>query len=478
MGGSKRSCAPATETMLFNSYQFLFLFLPAVLLAYHTVRPTLGANAALLVLIAASLVFYASWKPLYVCLLLGSIAVNYAVSMRLHSRSSRRKQWLVAGIAFNLILLGYFKYTHFFLSVVAPALRIEAIILPLGVSFFTFQQIMFLTDIYKAGHSGYGLKYYAASVSFFPHLIAGPIVPYRELMPQFARTADKTLPWDQIAPGLMLFALGLGKKVLLADPLSEPVERVFSAAARGESLAMPDAWGGALAYTFQLYFDFSGYTDMALGLGHMLGIRLPANFLSPYKSLSITEFWRRWHITLSNFLRDHLYVPLGGNRGTRAMTARNLLLTMTLGGLWHGAGWTFVIWGLMHGVYLVIHRIWRARGLRLPKRLAWAITFLAVVIGWVMFRAESIGAAAAIYADMFAGAIEAPRLLQTRDAVQIGVLAAIAFWLPNTIEWLRGSPERPPRFQPSAGYALATAVLLAASALNLHRASEFLYFNF
>ena len=464
--------------MLFSSYQFLFLFLPLVLAAYYAVRISRGAQSALAVLIAASFAFYASWNPLYLGLLLCSIAMNYAIGTRLGAQAARRKTWLVVGIALNLLILGYFKYTHFLLSVIAPQTRIEAIILPLGVSFFTFQQIMFLTDIYKAGQGGFGLKYYAASVSFFPHLIAGPIVPYRELMPQFASAADTRVPWEQIAPGVMLLALGLCKKVLFADPLSEPVARVFGAAARGEALSMADAWGGALAYTFQLYFDFSGYTDMALGLGHMLGIRLPANFLSPYKSLSITEFWRRWHITLSNFLRDHLYIPLGGNRGSQARTAGNLLVTMGLGGLWHGAGWTFVAWGLMHGVYLIVHRLWRSSGLNLPRSLAWPTTFLAVVAGWIMFRAESIATALAMYSAMVHGALEPPQLVEAKTLVHVAALAAIVFCLPNSIEWTRGTPPQRFSFKPSLPYALAAGILLLASTLNLHRASEFLYFNF
>lgn len=464
--------------MLFNSYGFLFLFLPLTLISFYAARKAIGPRAALAVLIVASFGFYASWRPIYFFLLLSSIATNYLISGRLEGSSVHRGRWLVLGITVNLVLLGYFKYTNFFLGVVAPDLQIDVIVLPLGISFFTFQQIMFLTDIYKQGGRLYGLPYYAASVSFFPHLIAGPIVPYRELMPQFAQTANTAIPWGQIAPGVVLFALGLCKKVIFADPLSEPVARVFGAAARGETLAMADAWGGALAYTFQLYFDFSGYTDMALGLGHMFGIRLPANFLSPYKSLSITEFWRRWHITLSNFLRDHLYIPLGGNRGTHARIACNLVVTMGLGGLWHGAGWTFIVWGLMHGVYLVVHRLWRSSGLALPKSLAWTMTFFAVVIGWVMFRAESIGAALAIYGDMFYGAMEAPRLIQARDLMQITALAGVAFLLPNSVEWLRGSPTQSSRFRPTAICALGTAVLLVASAMNLHRTAEFLYFNF
>jgi len=464
--------------MLFSSYTFIFLFLPPSLLGYYAVRRTLGARWGVSFLILASLLFYASWNPPYVCLLLASIGMNYFVATRLVAGNAHRRTWLATGIVANLALLGYFKYTHFVLGVVAPDHTVEAILLPLGISFFTFQQIMFLTDLHATGGRGYGLQHYAASVTFFPHLIAGPIVPYRELMPQFEQTAHRTIPWDQIALGLTLFAAGLAKKVLFADPLSEPVARVFSASARGEALGLIDAWGGALAYTFQLYFDFSGYTDMALGLGHMFGIRLPANFLSPYKARSIAEFWRRWHITLSNFLRDHLYIPFGSGRGSLATTARNLVLTMTLGGLWHGAGWTFVIWGLMHGIYLAVQRLWSTIGLRLPGWIAWLVTFLAVVLGWVMFRAESLQGAITLYYSMTSGQIGGPKLLERGDIARIALLAAIAFAAPNTIDWLRGSKARTAHFRQSAGYVMAVVTLLFISILNLHRVSEFLYFNF
>jgi len=464
--------------MLFSSYTFIFVFLPLTLIAYYGVRLSTRPGTAVYVLILASLAFYATWKPVYLVLLLTSIAVNYAISARLVLGAGHRRAWLTAGIAFNLLLLGYFKYTLFVLDAFAPGHTIEAIILPLGISFYTFQQIMFLTDIHQTGNRGHGLTYYAASVTFFPHLIAGPIVPYRELMPQFARAPERSIPWHDVAPGVMLFAVGLFKKVMLADPMSEPVARVFTAADHGAPLALADAWGGALAYTFQLYFDFSGYTDMALGLGHMLGIRLPANFLSPYKARSISEFWRRWHITLSSFLRDHLYIPLGGNRGSRARTARNLLLTMGLGGLWHGAGWTFIVWGLMHGAYLVAQRAWQRLGFQLPAPLAWAATFLAVVLGWVVFRAPSLDAAAAMYQAMTFGAFRSDGLIATQDWTHMVVLAAIAFGLPNSMQWIRGTAAAPPKFLPSMRYALCASALLVLATLNLHRTSEFLYFNF
>ena len=464
--------------MLFSSYAFIVIFLPAVVLGYYALALLGGRTAALTFLVLASFAFYASWNAAYLALLLASIGFNYLIARRLTSDEPHRRRWLIAGIVANLALLGYYKYAAFFLDIVAPGYTIEAIVLPLGISFFTFQQIMFLTDLYKGGQRGFGLRYYAASVSFFPHLIAGPIVPYRELMPQFANSSRIEVPWDQIAPGLLLFSLGLAKKVLLADPLSEPVARVFDAAAGGESIARIDAWGGALAYTFQLYFDFSGYTDMALGLGHLFGIRLPVNFMSPYKARSIAEFWRRWHITLSNFLRDHLYIPLGGNRGSQARTARNLLLTMGLGGLWHGAGWTFIVWGLMHGAYLVVHRLWSANGRQIPALLAWALTFLAVVAGWVMFRAHSVEAAVSLYSAMIGGAADPTRLLGRDTFGHIGLLAIIAFFAPNTIEWVRGTASHPSRFRASWPYAAVAIMLLLASTLNLHRVSEFLYFNF
>ena len=327
--------------------------------------------------------------------------------------TSRAKTILVAGIAANLGLLGYYKYANFFVdnlnALLGNNLILETIILPLAISFFTFQQIAYLVDAYRGETHEYSFLHYALFVTFFPQLIAGPIVHHHEMLPQFARSTIYRLKAEHLAVGLTIFTLGLFKKVVLADGVAVYATPVFNAAEAGTALTFFEAWGGALAYTFQLYFDFSGYSDMAIGLARMFGIRLPLNFNSPYKATSIIDFWRRWHITLSRFLRDYLYIPLGGSRKGEARRLTNLLITMLLGGLWHGAGWTFVLWGGLHGCYLVVNNIWRkwraSRGhlhsTPVGRFFAWLLTMLAVIVAWVPFRAEGMGAIQIMLSAMF-----------------------------------------------------------------------------
>jgi alginate O-acetyltransferase complex protein AlgI len=336
--------------MLFNSFGFLFMYLPVVL-AGHLALARWSPRWTAAWLALASLFFYGYWDARYLPLLMASIIFNFWTARRMTASTAHRKRWLVFALAANLALLGYYKYANFLLW------QDWAIVLPVGISFFTFTQIAFLVDCYRASAGEYRLVHYILFVSYFPHLIAGPVLHHKEMMPQFDRqpqpdTAD-------FAVGLSIFVVGLAKKVLLADPISVLVGPVFTLGAQPQ---LVEAWIGALAYSFQLYFDFSGYSDMAIGLSRMLGVKLPLNFNSPYRAANISEFWRRWHMTLSRFLRDYLYVPLGGNRDGARRRYRNLMLTMLLGGLWHGAGWTFVVWGGLHGVYLVLHHGWQARG--------------------------------------------------------------------------------------------------------------------
>ena len=381
--------------------------------------------------------------------------------------------------------------------------------LPLGISFFTFTQIAYLVDIYRAEPAGASYPKYLLFVTFFPHLIAGPILHHRETMSQFGRRLTPTA--ENFAVGLTIFAIGLFKKVILADGIAPYVAPVFDAAAQGKSLTLLEAWSGALAYTLQLYFDFSGYSDMAIGLARLFGVTFPLNFASPYKATSIIDFWRRWHMTLSRFLRDYLYIPLGGNRRGPARRYANLMITMLLGGLWHGAGWTFVIWGGLHGLYLVINHLWRAAGLRIGSRaLAGAVTFIAVVIAWVFFRASSVEAASHILAGMaglngvvlpvewqskLAGIpgiaslrfAELGAAFQGRETLQaIAALLAIAWLAPNTQELMRHfSPALEHvksgsrlAWKPTMGWALAIAAMTAFPLLQLNRISEFLYYQF
>ena len=395
--------------MLFNSYVFIFVFLPIVFFGFFRIGKY-SHNLASLWLAAASLFFYGWWDIRFIGLLLGSIVFNYSVGYlighRVVSQSvSQSRTLLFSAIACNLIFLGYFKYVNFFADnlnhLVGTTFPIGEIFLPLGISFFTFTQIAFLVDTYQGKVKEYNFVYYTLFVTYFPHLIAGPVLHHKEMIPQFAKRAVCHLNWDNIAVGLSIFVLGLAKKLLIADPLGEFGTPIFDAVAAGGRPMLFEAWIGALAYTLQLYFDFSAYCDMAIGLSLMFNVRLPMNFNSPYKATSIIEFWRRWHMTLSRFLRDYLYIPLGGSRNGKFQRYLNLMITMLLGGLWHGAGWTFIIWGGLHGFYLIVNHAWRglkqrmewADGGRLANLGAGALTFTAVVVGWVFFRADSFSSA-------------------------------------------------------------------------------------
>jgi len=351
--------------MLFNSEIFLFVFLPIVLIGFYAIGAQGHHRVAISWLVASSLFFYGWWNPAYLGLIIGSILFNYTFGMILSRQGmvQRNKWWLLFfGVGFNLTLLGYFKYANFFvdnINVLTGAnFHLEQIILPLAISFFTFQQITYLVDAYSGKTREYNFLHYILFVTFFPQLIAGPIVHHREMLPQFAKDTLYKLNHSNLAIGFAILLIGLFKKVVLADGVAPFATPVFAAADSGVEISFFEAWSGALAYTFQLYFDFSGYTDMAIGVARMFNVRLPLNFNSPYKSLSIVDFWRRWHMTLSAFLRDYLYIPLGGSRKGMPRRYINLMTTMLLGGLWHGAGWTFVVWGFLHGFYLVVNHAW------------------------------------------------------------------------------------------------------------------------
>jgi D-alanyl-lipoteichoic acid acyltransferase DltB (MBOAT superfamily) len=423
--------------MLFNSPEFLFGFLPVTLAAFFAIARA-GAAPAAGWLVAASLFFYGWWDARYLALLAASIALNFAVGgwlarSRAVAGHARRRAVLALGIGANLALLGYYKYAGFFAATLnqlaGAGLPVPEIVLPLGISFFTFTQIAYLVDAARGEAADYNPVHYALFVTYYPHLIAGPILHHREMMPQFADAAVYRPDREALALGLTIFLLGLAKKVVLADGFSPYAREAFAAADAGAALTFFAAWGGALAYTLQLYFDFSGYSDMAVGLAKMMRIDLPVNFRSPYKAASIIDFWRRWHITLSRFLRDYLYLPLGGNRRGPARRYANLMITMLLGGLWHGAGWTFVLWGALHGAYLMVNHAWRGVAARLPplpaparaagRAAGWALTFLAVVVAWVFFRAETLDGALGMLGAM-AGA---------NGAVLPAQLIALAPWL-------------------------------------------------
>ena len=394
--------------MLFNSYPFIFLFLPLVLLGYFALG-RVGNLAPVIWLALASLVFYSVSNWQFVLLLLASVAFNYLIGLVLiarHLRALPRLAMLAAGVTGDLLVLAYFKYAGFLAANLNALFSTDLtvnILLPVGISFYTFTQIAFLVDAYRGKVAHYALPHYALFVTYFPHLIAGPILHHKDMIPQFEAAQSKRPNPHLILCGLIIFGFGLFKKTGLADGIQPLVALAFGPV----TPSFDQAWIGALAYTFQLYFDFSGYSDMAIGISLMFGIFLPINFNSPYKAANIIDFWRRWHMTLSQFLRDYLYIPLGGNRHGRTLRYLNLLVTMVLGGLWHGAAWTFVIWGALHGIYLCINHAWAYFGpavaprfTRLANIAAFILTFLSVVVAWVFFRADSMASALFVLSKM------------------------------------------------------------------------------
>jgi alginate O-acetyltransferase complex protein AlgI len=388
--------------MLFNSFAFLLGFLPLAL-ALHWLVERFAPAWRLPLLALLSFAFYGWWDWRFVPLLAFSILLNWLIAEAF--LKTKRGTLITLAIAINLAILALFKYFNFFADLAAmipglPTAKLD-LALPLGISFFTFHHVMYLTDLRRGEAPRYDLVRYALYIAFFPQVLAGPLVRWREIMHQFdERPYMRSDAAERIARGIMLLTIGLAKKVLLGDPLAEYANPVFAAAAAGEAVSMAQAWQGTLAFTFQIYFDFSGYTDMALGLALLFGIVLPQNFDVPYRATSLQDFWRRWHMTLSRFLRDYLYIPLGGSRHGLPLQLWALFATMALGGLWHGAGLNFVAWGVAHGLALAIGVLWRRAGLPMPKLLGWALTFLFVAVCWVLFRATSFEAALAIYKGM------------------------------------------------------------------------------
>jgi alginate O-acetyltransferase complex protein AlgI len=400
--------------MLFNSYIYILIFLPLTLYGYYHLKINSRYTLSIVWLILASITFYCWWNPAYLLLIIGSILCNYALGTLISNNTiatSNRRWLLIAGIASNLLLLFYYKYLLFFVGLInflaTQDWELENILLPLAISFFTFQQIAFLVDSYRQDSKHHGFLNYCLFVMFFPQLIAGPIVHHKEMIPQFVSDHDNGLDWNNISVGCAIFTIGLFKKVIIADSLAEMSTPLFTAVEQDAELSLLESWIAALAFTLQLYFDFSGYADMAVGSARMFNIKLPINFNSPYKSVSIIDFWRRWHMTLSRFLRDYLYISLGGNRKGEARRFANLFITMLLGGIWHGAGLTFVIWGALHAVYLIINHAWRKMVRRwsmgssaIYEHACKWLTLVCIIVGWVFFRAETTGGAMSILKGM------------------------------------------------------------------------------
>jgi len=490
--------------MLFNSYTFLFFFLPVTFGVFVVFAKRLERRWLEYWLILCSLVFYSWFDVRNTPIILGSVFFNYACARSLsglvRGGASKRAGLVFAlGVAINISLLCYYKYTNFFLCEVLGLFGLtfqhRAIELPLGISFFTFQQIIFLRDIRYGLAGEFSFSKYFFCVTFFPHLIAGPIIKYKNILTQLYSRAFFTFSPVYVSAGLTWLLMGLFKKIIIADNLAPFANKAFLLAAGGHGLGALDAWIGSLAYTFQIYFDFSGYSDMALGLGLLFKIELPVNFNSPYKSTSIVDFWRRWHITLSWFLRECIYIPLGGNRKGRTAQYANLMITMLLGGLWHGAGWTFLIWGGAHGLMLVVTHAWQSlRGTdREPARggaLRIAATFLFASLAWVPFRADGIGAMASYFKAM-AGLTPAGAALDTATALPLlAACGLVAWFMPNTQEIMNRFKPLVERFipqdttptwfswRPSALVALLAAGVFCLIVFNLGNNTEFLYFQF
>jgi alginate O-acetyltransferase complex protein AlgI len=486
--------------MLFNSDVFIFIFLPIAVVGYFLLGRFISLGVRNVWLVLMSFIFYGFWNPLYVPLLVSSLLFNFYIgevlSERIHTHtffSKYRKAILMFGIGANLMLLGFFKYADFILGninwIFDTDIPLLHVILPLAISFFTFQKIAYLVDSYKQVTRKSSLLSYTLFVIFFPQLIAGPIVHHAEIIPQFADTEKKQIVYRNIALGLFIFCMGLVKKVGIADTFAIWANAGY---AYEGALTLYDAWTTSLAYTFQLYFDFSGYTDMAIGAALLFNIELPFNFNSPYKALDIQDFWRRWHMTLSRFLRDYIYIPLGGNRHGVVRMYSAIFLVFLIGGLWHGASWTFVTWGVLHGVAAIVHRLWvQYVPYTMPKVLAWFITFNFVNITWVFFRAESFPKAFALLGSMTNSesiAAASTIAIQGHEVADKSWLlwggmntASIGLWIfasllivllcKNSNEWIKD-------FKPTVLLLLATLCMYMLGVMYLDNFSEFLYFNF
>ncbi|MBX2895928.1 MAG: MBOAT family protein [Cyclobacteriaceae bacterium] len=460
--------------MLFSSPEFIFIFLPVTLCVYFIVSKQLSFVYAKIWLLLASLFFYAYWHPANVLIIIVSAVFNFYISRTL--LSSRSKFVLVAGIIANLGVLGYYKYADFFLvninTLIDKPFSLLHVALPLGISFFTFQQIAFLVDTYNKKVQNFSFSDYCLFVTFFPQLVAGPIVHHSEMMPQFANPTNQVLNLNNVAKGLFVFNMGLAKKLIVADSLSGIVAQGYKNA---EVLSVVQAWITSVFYSMQLYFDFSGYSDMAIGLGLLFNIHIPINFNSPYKAENIQDFWRRWHITLSTFLRDYVYIPLGGSKDGEQKTYRNLLFTFLIGGIWHGAGWTFIIWGGLHGVALGLHRFFSKFRFQLPKFISILITFLFVNVTWVFFRADGWQTATNLLSAMAGLNFSNTSFVLINDfySLPVWIAAVILLFGRNTNQIASGF-----NFSINYGWRLMILIILNLLYLNSTISQEFLYFDF
>ncbi|WP_017379837.1 MBOAT family O-acyltransferase [Paenisporosarcina sp. TG-14] len=486
--------------MLFNSIEFLLLFLPVVFLIYFGLHKIKLHKMALFLLIISSLVFYSFWNPVYLFLIVGSMIFNFLIGTIMNGSKKifSRNLLLVMGVLGNVSLLGYFKYYDFFVEnanfLFETNIALQNLLLPLAISFFTFQQIAFIIDTYRGETKQYSFMTYALFVTFFPQLIAGPIVHHHEMIPQFNDKSKYHIQLSNIVKGIFIFSIGLFKKVGIADTFAVWANEGY---ANVETLTFVESWLTSLSYTMQLYFDFSGYCDMAIGLALLFNIKLPVNFFSPYKSRNIQEFWKRWHMTLSRFLTHYLYFPLGGNRKGEYRTYINIIIIFAVSGLWHGAGWTFVVWGTLHGFASIIVRVWGKTKIVLPFVVSWFITFSFINLAWVYFRAESLGQAHTLFGKMFTldqsilhvfnQKLAFASTWETFEFLGVHWLTNPMFVLPFLLLFLAVSLLAPnsiqllEKFEPKVSTLLLVNFCIIAVLFVtyiLHKNSEFLYFNF
>lgn len=485
--------------MLFNSYIFVFLFLPMSLIGYFTLNKFKKYSLAKIFLIGMSFWFYGYFNPWYLIIMLASIIVNYVLSNKMlkTENNSLRKIMLIVGIVFNIGILFYFKYYDFFFSNINSAFgtdfTMKNLVLPLGISFFTFQQLSYVIDSYKKTVPVYNFFDYSLFVTFFPQLVAGPIVLHSEIVPQFADKSKKKPIADNFAKGLMAFSFGMAKKVLIADTLGRIVNWGFN------NISMLSSTTAVLvmfSYTLQLYFDFSGYCDTATGIAYMFNIKLPMNFNSPYRATTILDFWGRWHITLTRFFKNYVYFPLGGSKKGKVRTYINVFIVFVVSGIWHGANWTFIIWGMIHGLFSVFTRIFKKYIDKIPKIINWVVTFVFVNLAWVIFRAKDVTQVRQFYYKLFkettgpipnelleAFALPEIKLVERLYGLQYPnitlwiLLAFVAFCFFASV-FMKNTNERINKFKPTVIGCIVTAFLLAYTIVSLSGISTFLYFNF
>lgn len=460
--------------MLFNSYEFLLLFLPITFFVYFYLNSKKLITLSKIFLVVASLFFYSWWNPIYLPLILGSMIFNFYIGQSLGRKST--KKMLTFGIVGNVTLLGYFKYTDFFIENFNWALNKDVellhLALPLAISYFTFQQIAFLVDSYRGETKEYNFLNYALFITFFPQLLMGPIIHHKDIIPQFQTKWKSFIKWENVALGLFIFAIGLSKKTLIGDPLTDYAQYAFNNA---QKLSMIEAWYASVSYVLSYYFDLSGYADMAIGVGKMFNINIPKNFNSPYKARNFADYWKRWHITLSKFLGDYIYKSLGGNKTIIWIVYLNIMITFFVSGFWHGAGWNFVVWGLLNGIFVVMAHMMKKANLQMNYYLAWFLMFFGLIITRILFVANDFGDALYVTTTLFDISNLRFNDLFYVDLYLQSFYIVLALFLALGC---KNSMEISENFKPNFKYIFYTMILLTASLFTFSDAKEFLYFQF